>query len=179
MLVFYLSILDNDEDRAKFERIYNAYCTKMKRYAARYVGDDYLAEDIVHEAFIRIAHHIDGVEEENVNKTNAFIVTIVRRICYDEVNRRTYDVVYDEEYDQNYICGSTVGAVLEEVDYNELVRIIRGFPEIYRDVLMLRYYHGYSDKEIASLLNASPDAIRKRLERARELLAYHLKDKSR
>lgn len=47
-------------------------------------------------------------------------------------------------------------------------------PEIYRTVLELRTYHDLSEKQIATALGISYAAVRKRLERARNLLAVAL-----
>ena len=43
-------------------------------------------------------------------------------------------------------------------------------PAIYRDALSLRVYYDMSFKEIASVMNVSEDAARKRVERARKML---------
>ena len=178
MLFFYLSIIDNDEDRAKFERLYKKYAAPMKCYAAKIVNDEYIAEDIVHEAFIRIARHIDGIDESDSHKTNSFIVIIVRRLCIDnaKLKRRQNEIPFDEEFDRNFDLGSSDVSNFDEVEFSALVDIIKGLPDMYRDVLMLKFYHGYSNKEMADMLKISEPAIRKRIERARDLLAYHLKD---
>ena len=49
------------------------------------------------------------------------------------------------------------------------------FPEIYRDVLELRAYHGLSEKQIAAILDVEYATVRKRLERARAMLAEKMK----
>jgi RNA polymerase sigma-70 factor (ECF subfamily) len=43
-------------------------------------------------------------------------------------------------------------------------------PDIYRDIMVLKYLHELNDKEIASTLGISEAAARKRLQRARERL---------
>jgi RNA polymerase sigma-70 factor (ECF subfamily) len=49
-----------------------------------------------------------------------------------------------------------------------LIAKIDLLPAIYKEALLLRYVHELSDKEIAKLLSLRPDAVRKRLERARQ-----------
>ena len=47
---------------------------------------------------------------------------------------------------------------------------ITKLPVIYKDVVYLYYYEGYTTPEIAAMLNCSQSTIRNRLMRARNLL---------
>ena len=65
--------------------------------------------------------------------------------------------------------------MLDSVAVQELVDLICELPEIYRDVLELRAYHGLSEKQIAAILDVEYATVRKRLERARTMLAEKMK----
>jgi len=41
--------------------------------------DDFLAEDAVHDAFIKIIRHLDKIDEIPSNKTKSFMVIVVER----------------------------------------------------------------------------------------------------
>ena len=45
----------------------------------------------------------------------------------------------------------------------------------YRDILLLRYYNGYSVREISSMLHIKKDTAQKQLWRAKAALQKHLK----
>ena len=53
----------------------------------------------------------------------------------------------------------------------EIVSKIESLPEIYRDVLILKYLQELDNKEIADILNIKATTVRKRLERAKFMLA--------
>lgn len=180
MLLFYLSIIDNEEDRVKFEDLYKKFRGPMKHYATKFVGDEHLAEDIVHEAFIRIARHMDGVGKIDCPKTNSYIVTIVKRICIDTIRaeKKNQHISYDEEYDLNFTPQKTE-CCFAEIELNDLIQKIKELPEIYRDVLLFKFYHGYTNKEIANAFSISVYAVHKRVERARELLEFALGDRGK
>jgi RNA polymerase sigma-70 factor (ECF subfamily) len=55
-----------------------------------------------------------------------------------------------------------------------LADVIARLPDRYREILLLRYLHGLSDKEISSSLSITQQTVRKRLERARNALKKHL-----
>ena len=50
-------------------------------------------------------------------------------------------------------------------------------PPRYREVLLLKYYNGYSAREIAGFLSATPDAVTQTLHRARKKLAEILDER--
>lgn len=83
MLLFYLSLIENEEDKSKFERLYYDYRKWMKHIATDMLHDEFLAEDAVHDAFIKLTRYIKGVDEEDSHKTQAFIVIIIKSVCLD------------------------------------------------------------------------------------------------
>jgi RNA polymerase sigma-70 factor (ECF subfamily) len=52
MIAIYLSIIDSEQDKNKFEILYTTYRKLMFYVANRILKDQYLAEDAVHQAFI-------------------------------------------------------------------------------------------------------------------------------
>jgi len=48
VLVFYLSVIDTEEDKTKFELIYEQYGKLMFYIANQILKDQFLAEDAVH-----------------------------------------------------------------------------------------------------------------------------------
>ena len=82
MLVLYLSLLDG-EDEGKFERLYYKYRGLMFTCAKEILKDDVLAEDAVHEAFLRLTKHMKGIDEVKCNKTLRFVVIVVESAAKD------------------------------------------------------------------------------------------------
>ena len=58
-----------------------------------------------------------------------------------------------------------------------LADAIASLPPRYREVLLLKYYNGYSAREIAGFLSATPDAVTQTLHRARKKLAEILDER--
>ena len=52
-----------------------------------------------------------------------------------------------------------------------IVSKIEALPEIYRSTLIMKYLDEMSNKEIAKVLEISESTVRKRLERAKDMLA--------
>ena len=55
MLIFYMSMIENNDQRQRFAQIYNDYEKQMFYLARTLLDCDADAEDAVHEVFLRIA----------------------------------------------------------------------------------------------------------------------------
>lgn len=58
MLAFYMAFIDDEDDREKFEMLYNEYRKRMVYIAYSVLGNNEDAEDAVHDTFIKKLHAI-------------------------------------------------------------------------------------------------------------------------
>ena len=178
MLLFYLSLIEDDEGKTKFEQLYIKYRAPMILFVTKMLGNDNHSEDIVHDSFLKLLKHMEKINDINSHKTQSFIVTIVRNRCYDflRVNNKRVNITYNKENEIYCIVNNKTQYNLEEIELFALIDKIREIPIIYRDVFMFKYYYGYNDKEIADMFGIARSTVRKRLERARGLLNGSLED---
>ena len=59
MLTICLSFIDDEDDKELFIEAYNKYREGMIRFAAKFLRDNALAEDTVHDTFIKLAKSIN------------------------------------------------------------------------------------------------------------------------
>ena len=79
----------------------------------------------------------------------------------------------DKIYSQNK--DSDVENKFIEKDENELLfNEVVALPPVFKDVIILFYYHGYNTKEISEILNVVEGTVRSRLHRARGMLKERL-----
>ena len=181
MLAFYLSLVDSEEDKSKVEQIYYQYRNLMFYVARDVLRYEKLAEDAVHQAFIRIINHLDGVEEIVSHKTRCFVVIVVRNIArtmYDKRKRELGFVEAEEAQGHEFAHRKNVEAeVITQMTVDDIKQQIEKLPRIYRDVMVMRYFYEKDEREISHLLGISYAATRKRLQRARELVGHKRKRK--
>lgn len=75
----------------------------------------------------------------------------------------------DDAVDEIVIKGDT---------YEIILRAIRALDERYRDVCILKYVHGYKEREVAELLNISAGTVSTRIFRAKQILREELRGES-
>lgn len=141
----------------------------MKYVAFDILKDEQLAEDAVHNAFIKLIKYLDKIDENNCHKTKAFIVIVIESVSKDmyRKRKRTLEISYSDNVSYRISDDFTLTAF--EAEY--IASKIEMLPEIYRNVLVLKYLQELDDKEIADILSIKQATVRKRLERAKIMLA--------
>jgi RNA polymerase sigma-70 factor (ECF subfamily) len=172
MIAIYLSIIDAEQDKNKFEILYTTYRKLMFYVANRIIKDQYLAEDAVHQAFIKIIENLDKIEDVHCHKTKSYTVIIVRNNAINMYNRRKRNTTIPLEQMEFCIFDETCSRS-EDLDY--LTKAVMKLPVIYKEVLTLKYVQELSNEEIAQTLGISEATVRKRLERARHKLQESIK----
>ena len=171
-MLIYLSMIEDAEDQNKFEQVYLRYKNLMFYVAHRILNDAQEAEDAVHDAFVRIAEHIDQVEEPDCPKTKGFVVIIVERVALNRLARRQRrDTLPLEDW--------TPSARQENPAVEEGEAFSRAMARLsprYRELLLLKHWQGFSDREIRNMLSMSQGNVARTLQRAKEKLREALKE---
>lgn len=174
MLPFYTLIIEEDNDKVKFEKLYTLYRKKMWYAANSVLSDSYLAEDAVHNAFIGIAKNINKMPDVESSRTLSYVITAVKNAAIDILrkNKGISETDIDELFDLSDTKNSEFYHNLETEDL--IIKILRGMPEIYRDVLYLLVVEEMSEKEIAKLLGRKIGTVHQQVRRGRAILKEEL-----
>lgn len=171
-MFIYLAMIDSDADKSKFEILYNEYRNLMYFIANRILQNSSDAEDVVHQSFVKIIEILDTISSPKCHKTRALIVTITERKAIDlyrEKQRRNV-LPLTEDY-----VGAAPAAEIEHLAERDMLSAaIAALPPRYREVLLLRYDCGYSNAEIADILDMTEINVRKVIQRAKEKLGSML-----
>lgn len=174
MLVFYLSMLDTEEYKNKFERFYIKYRNDMYNIAFSILHNCEDAEDVVHDAFVSIANNFEKIDKIPCEEIKFYFTIIVRNFSINLYNSNKRKNKYCEEFDDFKIPVNE--NVFEKFDYQLLVEKISELPVIYKDIIYLYYHEELTAKEISKILKISTDAVWKRAERAKKILKDALEE---
>jgi RNA polymerase sigma-70 factor (ECF subfamily) len=129
------------------------------------------AEDIVQDAFLRAIRHFGSFQGGD---GRAWLLTIVRNLCYDSLRRRNVrerTASFDEELDCP--CPLTPNpetSLLLKERQGLLRQALAELPLELREVLILRELEELSYREIASIASVPMGTVMSRLSRARKRL---------
>ena len=166
MLAFYLDLVSLPEEKSKVEEIYYTYRKLIYHIAYSKLQKQEWAEDAVHDVMLAVIENISKLRQMNENDTKAFLYVITRNVAVDLLRKEQRRITADME--EAPITGGIDPQ--QELGVQMLAQWIARLKPIYRDVLELTVYYGFSAKECALLLKISTATVRKRLERARALL---------
>lgn len=177
MLSLYLTMLDTSEDQNKFEVLYHLHKRTMLYVARDILKDNYLAEDAVHEAFIRVINNFTKIGEANSSQTRYFLIVIVRNVSLTMLEKQRKTVFLD---DMEPVVGgqdNIEAQVFDTIECQKIVDALELLPVQYRDVLYLRYVEEYKFPEIAHLLGLNQELVKKRAQRGKKKLLELLEDR--
>lgn len=173
-MLIYLSLLDGEAEKRKFERLYLDYRQTMYYIAYHILKHRSGAEDAVHQAFMRVIDHLDQIDENDYRKTRGFLVTVTEHIAIDMYRKRKKEHTLSYE-ELEYSVADTAGAG----STREVWQAIDLLPLNYSTVLRLKFSHGYTNEEIAEILHITEENVRQRISRARKKLAEILEEEAK
>ncbi len=143
-----------------FEEFVSSDLSRLSRFAAVLCGDRWLAEDVVQEVLARAQLRwavISGLDQPDA---------YVRRMLVNEFlswHRRLRRTVLMSEVPET---PDTSDPAARHADRDVLVAELAKLPRRQRTVIVLRYYGGLSDVEIADDLGCSAGTVRSHASRA-------------
>ena len=167
-------MIDNQENKSKFESVYSKYKNLMLNRAYDIIKDSDLAEDAVHNAFLSILKNLSKINDVESKETKGYILVIVENAAKKIYNQEHKIITTDYKDDELNISAE------ESFENKNAVQTVKkqieSLPEIYIGVMILKFFNGLDDKEIASALAISVSTVRKRIMRGRKLLLAGIKD---
>jgi RNA polymerase sigma-70 factor (ECF subfamily) len=146
--------------------IWNKFRTELLNYIKTKVSDEYAAEDILQEVFIKIHKNIDQID--NLYNLRAWLYRITNNTIIDFYRKNKPFLPLDE-------VGDNIAVEEELIDMNEeiaacLQPFLQNLPDKYRRPLELFEFDGMKHKEISKKLNLSLSGSKSRILRAKKKL---------
>ncbi|MFI3281046.1 MAG: RNA polymerase sigma factor [Rikenellaceae bacterium] len=160
-------------DRGAQRELYDRHSASLMAIAVRYLGSRDEAEDLLHDAFIKIFDSVRGFRYRGEGSLKAWLSRIVVNRSLEELRRqgRNKVVPLDDMPPMLEAEPSPMSGVPGDV----ILQFIAELPEGYRTVFNLFCVEGYSHREIAKELNINEKSSSSQLLRAKRLLTTKIK----
>ncbi len=165
--MIYLMMIDAEEDKRKFVILYEKYRYLMFKVAHDVLQDTFLAEDAVHEAFVKVTQNMEKIGDVNAQETKRYLITITKNSTIDIYRKRKNQMqreIYVDELGEEEVPLTYLETDMD----NRILDILKNLPVKYRDVFLLKYANGLDNQEIAELLRITEGNVRQRLSRGKE-----------
>lgn len=157
-------------ERRDASALYRATVGPLRRYLTRLLRDETEAEDVAHDAFLRV---LPVVERDEAQKPAALLYTTARRLAINRIKRRDLAPVARDSFLLDHHAAAQPGVAQQVMARQELERLeaaIAALPEGCRAVLLLRKVELLSHQEIAARLGIAVSTVEKQHARALRLL---------
>ena len=177
MLSIVLSAVNlNTDDKNKFESIYNRHKNDLYHQALNIVKNEKDAEDVLQEAFIKIAKNIKSIDDIESKETLSFLIVITKNTAYDYIRKSSKIVEFPLSETESAIDENALNNLVGNIEYQEIVSVITNIPSPYNEVLYLHFVKDYSIKKTATLLNKKTATVKMQLVRGKKILIDKLSE---
>lgn len=170
-MLLLMSALEEGQERLDFQRVYEQNYRTMYYVALGILKNKEEAEDAVHSSFLKLAEKFSRYRHLTESEMTSLCVIIVKNKSLDvlRVSKSGLQSELDKvEFALYSDAKQPLDAMIEKEDADELVQAMRCLPEKLRLVLELKYFHEYSNGEIADILDLSKKNVEIRLYRAKK-----------
>ncbi len=143
-MFIFLSLIDNEQDKRKFEILYSLYYKRMFYVAKNILHDVHEAEDALQNAFISLAANIDKVDDISSKSTLSFVLTVARNAAIDLLRKRDAIIYIDDDFFSHERDIDISDIIVSEEEFNNVVAAIQKLPDKYKDVLNLHYINNFT-----------------------------------
>ena len=162
---------DIDIDRLVV-RLFEQEGQSLVRLARIFVDDRNAAEDLVQEAFIRLARSGHRIRDET--KAAPYLRSIVLNLARDNNRRGLVSLRHHLPTDD--ARASTEDAIELREDRQQVIDALRDLPLRQRNALVLRYYEELGIADIAAAMGISQNSVKTHLKRGLAALEARLGD---
>lgn len=165
-------------DQSAFSMIFKKYNVILTVQISEIVTDSEQASDIVMETFEKAFERLKNFQPDY--KLSAWLVRIGRNCAIDYCRRqsRTNIVSIDDSFDDSENDRPTLQIMddsrtpEEELSYTQRIefvkRLLKKMPFLYRRVIQMRFFEGFSYEEIADEMNLTIQQVKNALHKAKK-----------
>ncbi len=163
-------------DQAAFAPVYEAFRARVFTFILRLVNRRAVAEELAQEVWLRLASRAMSLEGDT--RLEAWLFTVARNLCASYWRTRGIEGQHDGDPETMAHVAGCGPSPDRRAESNELrthleTALLR-VPRRYREVLLLVGVEGMAPATAADVCGISSEAMRKRLERARAMLAAEM-----
>ena len=140
------------------EELYVGYRDKVARYIHSHVSNEHDREDLVQQVFLNATAALDGYDPGRA-APGTWLYVIARNAVTDyfrQNGREPAAVELDEAYgDEVYGGAEPEAQLLTQETLEALAQALEKLPERERNIVIWRFYHGFSARETAERAGVS------------------------
>lgn len=167
------SISGNHEEQ--FLAAFEDYGDALFRHASLRISNRERAIDLVHDTFTKVWGYVRKGHE--IEQYRPFLYKVLNNLIIDEYRKHKEasleSILEQEGVDEGTfddLTGSDVESLAATIDGKQAFALLETLPDVYREVIVLRFVDELGPKEISTLIEESENVVSVRLHRGLKLL---------
>jgi len=160
-----------------FTHLVDTYQKPVYNLCYRMLGEPETAEDAAQETFLRAYQNLNRYDASRPFGT--WLLSIAAHYCIDRLRKKKFAVFSVDAEDEEGMTFELAdpnsldpeGESVKRADRDRLHLYLKNLDETDRAAIVMRYWHDYSEVEIAEALDLTVSAVKSRLHRSRRALA--------
>jgi RNA polymerase sigma-70 factor (ECF subfamily) len=159
----------------RFLEAFDEYGDALFRHATLRINDRERAIDVVHDTYAKVWAYVRNGHD--IEQFRPFLYKVLNNLIVDEYRKHKeasldalfeQDGVDDGSFDE--LSESTVDSLAATIDGKKAFAVVDQLPDVYREVIILRFVDELGPKEISELIEESENVVSVRLHRGLKLL---------
>jgi RNA polymerase sigma-70 factor (ECF subfamily) len=154
-------------DMSAFEHLYHQYVGRVYNYILSMLRDAVVAEDLTHNLFVHLWEKRENIDP--AGNLNSYIYTVARNMVYHHVKKKLFVENYHHTL---FKQGGEIGDMQienrldEQLIEKQIMELAADLPPSRREIFMMRWQQGLSNKEIAERLVISEKTVSTQIHRS-------------
>ncbi len=176
------ALMKGDDDA--FSIFVSRYLESVYKFALRYTNDEFLADDVSQEVFLKVYQRAEAYDARFSVKS--WVLTITRNTSIDMARsrkswRQLLSKFHASRAESEFLTGDSPNIAPTPEEHlsqaqqsQKVLTALQGLPESQRTAIILQYFEGLTVKEMAEVMRTSISAVESLLIRAKRNLAKFL-----
>jgi RNA polymerase sigma-70 factor, ECF subfamily len=176
------SIKGNHEER--FLKAFEEYSDALFRHAFLRISDRERAVDIVHDTYTKVWSYVRNGHD--VESFRPFLYKVLNNLIIDEYRKTkeaSLDALFEiegvDEGSFDDLTSNNVESLAATLDGKQAFAELQELPDVYREVLILKFVDELGPKEISNLIEESENVVSVRIHRGLRLLRDRMEAKEK
>ncbi|MDP4263290.1 MAG: RNA polymerase sigma factor [Bacteroidota bacterium] len=162
-------------DQRHFSRLYDHYSGALFGLILKWIRDTEVAENLLQDVFVK-AWRSRELYDASKGKIFTWLYNIARHICIDHLRSKAYKKskasIISNDISVLLPAGNNNNPVPDAIGLRKLVDSLR---KEEKEVIELMYFKGFTQSEIAMIMNTPLGTVKTRMSRAIRNLRYYFK----
>lgn len=171
-------------DTNALEELYDQFAPILLVISMRYLSNREDAEDVLHDAFIKIISGLKSFDPKFEGALEAWMKKIIVNTSINFLKIRQKNKKMTNSLDNNLFTDEVsqddkLNSLSKDIKPEKVIEMIQYLPDGYRTVLNLFVFENYSHKEISTTLGISENTSKSQLSKARTYLKKKMSETSK